>query len=149
MDVRAAGQEAKRVTKETYGCGERGYEDKGVRVGDDREGEGWELKGGARRSRNHSSLVLHAEVIRLISLKICTLRSVLLRLLKLPGSGFIGENSGECGELMKTVCLDRISITCHIGEVHSWSRTSLSLNMPKKLPSNEPSSDKYPHNRRT
>lgn len=45
VDVRAAGQEAKRVTKETYGCGERGYEDQGVRVGDGREGEGWKLKG--------------------------------------------------------------------------------------------------------
>lgn len=116
-------QEAKRVTKETYGCGERGYVDKGARVGDDREGEGWELKGGARSSRNRSSLVLHAELIRLIALKICTLRSVLLRLLRLPGSGFIGENSGEFGELMKAVCLERISITCHTSEVHSWSRT--------------------------
>lgn len=45
MDVRAAWQEAKRVTKETFGCGERGYEDEGVRVRDDREGEGWKLKG--------------------------------------------------------------------------------------------------------
>lgn len=49
-----------------------------------------EAEGGARSSRNRSSLVLHAELIRLISLKLRRPRSVLLRLFQLPGAGFIG-----------------------------------------------------------
>lgn len=102
---------------------------------------GVEAEGGARSSRNRSSLVLHAELIRLISLKICTLRSVLLRLFRLPGSGFIGENSGEFGELMKTVCLEH-------QRGAQLEQNFTSFKHTKKLASNDPSSDKRPHNSR-
>lgn len=105
-------------------------------------GEGWKLKGGARSSRNRSSLVLHAELIRLISLKIRTL-------LKLPGSGFIGETSGEFGELMRTALSgeDQHHLPRQRGAQLEQNFTFFK-HTKKKIPSNEPSSDKRPHYRR-